>query len=167
VPGTADSVAAANAATDSAPATGTDTTTPVTTPQANPIVPGADRPGATQALSDPKTIAEVDTLIVAAARGITQIPTAIALPMIRRLEEHLDATNVEPLDQIASGLEELREELGKQQIDGNRVGRILIDLGNRTNAVGGNAQIAGSAAPRLTRLGELLTQGGQQLTRGR
>ncbi|CAA9319727.1 MAG: hypothetical protein AVDCRST_MAG11-1937 [uncultured Gemmatimonadaceae bacterium] len=136
---------------------------PVSTPQANPVVPGADRPNATAAVSDPVTLAEVDTVIVTASRGLTAIPVTIAVPLIQRLEDRLDATNVEPLDQIASELEELREELGKTPVDGRRVGTILLDLGNRTSAVGGNAQIAGAAAPKLTQLGELLVGAGRQL----
>ena len=139
--------------------------TPVATPQANPIVPGANRPNATAPVSDPVTLAEIDTVIITASRRITDIPPNIAIPLIQRLEDRLDATNVEPLDQIATQLEELREELAESPIDGNRVGRILVDLGNRTSDVAGNPQIAGAAAGRLTRLGELLTQAGQQLTR--
>ena len=148
---------------DTGTAVGGNASTPGATPQANPVVPGADRPGATQPVSDPVTLAEIDTVIITASRGITAIPTAIAIPLIQRLEDRLDATNVEPLDQIASEMEELREELGKSPIDRRRVGTILLDLGNRTSAVGGNPQIAGNAADRLTRLGELLTQAGRQL----
>ena len=149
--------------TDTAAAVAGQANTPASTPQANPIVPGADDPAAKQPVSDPVTVAQIDSVITTAGRDITQIPANIAVPLIQRLEDRLDATNIEPLDQIASGLEELREELGKSPVDGKRVGTILIDVGNRTNAVGGNAQIAGAAAPRLTQLGDLLVGAGRQL----
>ena len=148
---------------DTGTATAGQANSPVSTPQANPVVPGGDRPGATAAVSDSVTLAQVDTVIITASRGLTAIPANIAVPLIQRLEDRLDATDVEPLDQIATEMEELREELATTPIDGRRVGTILLDLGNRTNAVGGNAQIAGAMAPRLTELGDLLTAAGRQL----
>jgi hypothetical protein len=108
-------------------------------------------------------MAQVDTVIITASRGLTAIPTNIAIPLIQRLEERLDDTDVEPLDQIADGLEDLREELEKQPVDGKRVGTILIDVGNRTSAVGASQQIAGAGGPKITQLGELLTEAGRQL----
>ena len=159
--GNADSEAALRA--DTGTAVAGQANAPVSTPQANPVVPGADRPGATAPVSDAVTMAEVDTVIITASRGLTAIPANIAIPLLERLEKRLDATNVEPLDQIATELEELREELGKTPIDGRRVGTILLDVGNRTSAVGGNPQIAGAGAAKITQLGELLVQAGRQL----
>lgn len=147
---------------DTAAAVGGNASTNVATPQANPVAT-PDDPSATQPVSDPVTVAQIDTVILTAGRNITQIPTNIAVPLLQRLEERLDATKTPPLTQIADGLGDLRGELGKDKIDGKRVGSILLDLGNRTSAVGGNRQIAGAASDRLTQLGELLTQAGRQL----
>jgi hypothetical protein len=148
---------------DTAQAVGGNASSPVATPQDNPLADGANRPGATAPVSDATTMAQVDTVIITASRGLTAIPTNIAIPLIQRLEERLDDTDVEPLDQIADGLEDLREELEKQPVDGKRVGTILIDVGNRTSAVGASQQIAGAGGPKITQLGELLTEAGRQL----
>lgn len=126
--------------------------------QPAPIVGGDTTP-----LSDPSTVAALDSVVAAGDRGLTSLAPAVAIPLIQRLEDRLDASNIEALDEIATDLESLREELDDDTIDGPDVGDILTRLGQKTTAVAGNAQLAGAAAGTLQRLGQMLTQAGQQL----
>ena len=109
-------------------------------------------------------VADVDSVIAGAQTpgGITSIPPAVAVPIIQRIEDALDATNVEPLDEIAPDLESLREELGGD-VNGAEVGAILVRLGEKVTAF---APQAGVAQERLTTLGGALTTQGRALTGG-
>lgn len=107
-------------------------------------------------------VADVDSVIAGAqtSGGITSIPPAIAVPIIQRIEDALDATNVEPLDEIATDLESLREELGGD-VNGADVSAILVRLGEKVTAYAPQAPAA--AQERLTTLGTALTTQGRQL----
>ena len=110
-------------------------------------------------------VADVDTVIAGAQAqgGLTSIPPAVAVPIIQRIEDALDATNVEPLDQVAADLEALREELGGDA-NGAEIGAILVRMGERVTAYAPQAPAA--AQERLTTLGNALTTQGRQLTGG-
>ena len=109
-------------------------------------------------------VADVDSVIAGAQTpgGITSIPPAVAVPIIQRIEDALDATNVEALDEIATDLESLREELGGD-VNGAEVGAILVRLGDKVTAF---APQAGVAQERLTTLGGALTTQGRALAGG-
>ena len=109
-------------------------------------------------------VADTDSVIAGAQTpgGITSIPPAVAVPIIQRIEDALDATNVEPLDEIATDLEALREELGGD-VNGAEVGAILVRLGDKVTAY---APQSGAAQERLTTLGNALTTQGRALAGG-
>ena len=109
-------------------------------------------------------VADVDSVIAGAqtSGGITSIPPAVAVPIIQRIEDALDATNVEPLDEIATDLEALREELGGD-VNGADVSAILVRLGEKVTAY---APQSGAAQERLTTLGNALTTQGRALAGG-
>lgn len=110
-------------------------------------------------------VADTDSVIAGAqtSGGITSIPPAVAVPIIQRIEDALDATNVEALDEIATDLESLREELGGD-INGADVSAILVRLGEKVTAY---APQSGAAQERLTTLGNALTTQGRALAGGR
>lgn len=119
---------------------------------------------ATPAAGGSTLVTDVETVVTQGeGQGLTAIPVATALPIIQRIEDQLDATDAEPLDEIATDLEKLREALGKSSVQGTEVAGILRGLGQKTTAVAGNAQVAGAAAPMLTRLGTLLTTSADKL----
>lgn len=109
-------------------------------------------------------VADTDSVIAGAQApgGITSIPPAVAIPIIQRIEDALDATNVEPLDEIATDLESLREELAGD-VNAADVSAILVRLGEKVTAY---APQAGVAQERLTTLGGALTTQGRALGGG-
>lgn len=109
-------------------------------------------------------VADVDSVIAGAQTpgGITSLPPAVAVPIIQRIEDALDATNVEALDEIATDLEALREELGGD-VNAGEVSAILVRLGEKVTAY---APQAGIAQERLTTLGGALTTQGRALAGG-
>lgn len=109
-------------------------------------------------------VADTDSVIAGAqaAGGITSLAPAVAIPIIQRIEDALDATNVEPLDEIATDLESLREELGGD-VNAADVSAILVRLGEKVTAY---APQSGAAQERLTTLGNALTTQGRALAGG-
>ena len=81
-------------------------------------------------------VANVDSVLTAANQsgGLTGIAPAVAVPLIQRIEDMLDATDSEPLDQMATDLERLREQLGATQINGAELGTTLSSLADKVNA---------------------------------
>ncbi len=75
---------------------------------------------------------------------------------IARMEGNPDLAN------ITSNLEELRMELMAPQLDGPRVGELMMELGDQTMA----AAEGSAMAEQLNELGDMLSQAGQQLTGG-
>lgn len=104
-------------------------------------------------LADPSTAAQIDSIATAAGGGLTAIPPALAVSLIRSLEQKLDATEDPALDDIADELEKLREELGGD-INGGDVANILERLGPKVQAV---APRAGAAQAQLTAIASALT----------
>ena len=147
--GDADSIAAADSAAMAAPVAPADTMA---------MPPAAGDTAGTLA-------ADVDTVAAAAERGLTSLAPAVAIPIIQRIEDALDATNVEALDEMATDLESLREELDDDTIDGSEVGNILTRLGGKVTAYAPTAPEAVRA--KLTTLGASLTRHGRALTAGR
>lgn len=109
-------------------------------------------------------VADTDSVIAGAQTpgGITSLAPAVAVPIIQRIEDALDATNVEPLDEIATDLESLREELAGD-VNGGEIGEILVRLGEKVTAY---APQSGAAQDRLTTLGNALTTQGRALAGG-
>lgn len=94
-------------------------------------------------LADANTAAQIDSLAAAASNGITSLSPAVAVPLIRSLEEKLDASEDAALDDIADELEKLREELDGSKIEPPEIANILERLGPKVQQVaarGGAAQ---------------------------
>lgn len=121
-----------------------------TTPAMTDSMPG----GAVGSLADPSTTAQIDSIATAASGGLTSIAPAIAVPLIRSLEQKLDATEDPALDDIADELEKLREELEGGDINGGDIASILERLGPKVQAV---APRAGAAQSQLTAIANALT----------
>lgn len=111
----------------------------------------------------PEVLADVDSVTARGSVGLTGLAPAAAIAIIQRIEDRLDASNVEPLDVIATDLEKLREALGRQAIDAGEVSPILRRLHERTMAVANDPNLAGAAAPRLTQLGTMLLEAADRL----
>lgn len=95
-------------------------------------------------LADASTTAQLDSIATAAnGGGLTSLAPAVAVPLIRSLEEKLDATEDAALDDIADELEKLREELDGSKIEPPEIANILERLGPKVQQVaarGGAAQ---------------------------
>ena len=103
-------------------------------------------------------VANVDSVLTAAnaSGGLTGIAPAVAIPIIQRIEDMLDATDVEPLDQMATDLERLREQLGASTIDGAALGTTLASLAEKVNAYAPTAPSAVQGP--LQQVGAALTE---------
>lgn len=102
----------------------------------------AGRTGA-GSLADASTVAQIDSVATAANAGLTSLSPAVAVPLIRSLEEKLDASEDPALDDIADELEKLREELDGSKIEPPEIANILERLGPKVQQVaarGGAAQ---------------------------
>ena len=116
--------------------------------------------GTNMSLSDPSTGPQLDSVVTAARSGLTSLAPAVAVPLIRSLEDKLDNSNDPALTDIAKDLEKLREELSDDTVDGGDVANILERLGPKvTNA----ASKAGPAAETVRTLGQQLTSAATQL----
>jgi hypothetical protein len=94
-------------------------------------------------LADASTVAQIDSVATAANNGLTSLSPAVAVPLIRSLEEKLDASEDAALDDIADELEKLREELDGSKIEPPEIANILERLGPKVQQVaarGGAAQ---------------------------
>jgi hypothetical protein len=104
--------------------------------------------------------ADVDTVVTAAERGLTNLAPAVAVPLIERIERSLAGTGDASLGAVATDLGRLRTALGGGE--GN-IGEILTELGNKVTAYAPTAPEAVRA--RLTTLGTALTTQGGSLGR--
>jgi hypothetical protein len=113
-------------------------------------------------LSDPSTVAQLDSVASAARTGLTALPPAVAASLLSSFERKLSASNDPALTDIAKDLGELRAELTDQggQVDGEDVGEVLRKLGPKVTKV---ADRGGSASGTLRTIGEQLTAAGGQL----
>lgn len=90
--------------------------------------------------------------------GVTNIPVNAALSTIDGWIHRLDDQDFQRRDEIVSGLRELRTALQESPIDGSRVGGIMANLGDHTQAAGADANHA-----QVQRLGQLLQQSAERL----
>lgn len=118
--------------------------------------------GTNASLADANTSAQLDSVNTAARSGLTSLSPAVAIPLIRSLEDKLDNSNDPALTDIAKDLEKLREELDDDTVDGKDVGEILGRLGPKVTNVAGNA---GAASGTLRSIGEQLTAAARQLNK--
>lgn len=150
------------------PAAGTDSTAMAPAPAAGAPMAGdsagmmAPGTGTTTSasLGDPSTGAQLDSVATAARGGLTALAPSVAVPLIRSLEDKLDASNDPALTDIAKDLEKLREELADDTVDGGDVGEILERLGPKVTNV---AAKGGAAQGTLQAIGSELTKAATQL----
>lgn len=116
--------------------------------------------GSSAMLSDANTGAQIDSVVTAGRSGLTSLAPAVAVPLIRSLEDKLDNSNDPALTDIAKDLEKLREELEDDTPDGPDIASILERLGPKVTNAAGNA---GAMAGTLRELGQQLTQAATQL----
>ena len=116
--------------------------------------------GTNASLADANTSAQLDSVVTAGRSGLTSLAPAVAVPLIRSLEDKLDNSNDPALTDIAKDLEKLREELAEGTVDGGDVSEILERLGPKVTKVAANG---GAAAGTLRTLGGQLTTAARAL----
>ncbi len=119
---------------------------------------------ATNNLNDPSTVTQVDAVISAAEGGLTSLPATAAISAIDPIREKLHNSGNPALESIADDLDDLKDKLDDNPINGREVGTILSRVGPKVTTAS-SAPEAGAAAQRLSRLGTLLTQAGGRLGR--
>ena len=150
---------------DSAAAVASDTTAASVTPApadsgAGMMAPGTGA-GTTASLADASTVPQLDSVNTAAKAGLTSLAPAVAIPLIRSLEDKLDNSNDPALTDIAKDLEKLREELADDTVDAHDVGEIFRRLGPKVTAA---ASKGGAAQATLTSIGSEITKAGASAT---
>lgn len=149
--------------TEETAAVATDTMMATTTmPPADSGMMAPPTTGATvdSAAQDPTALLE--TTITAAEGGLTNVPAATALGVIRQWQTTLRGQNNPALTQIADDLGTLEQQLQANPINAKDVGGTLTKLGEQTTTAAASAQ--GAAGERVRRLGTLLSQAGSQLS---
>lgn len=115
-------------------------------------------------LSDANTVSQVDAVIAAAQGGLTKLSPKAAIDALDPLREKLHNSGEPTLEKIADDLDDLKDELDNDKIDGRKVGGILQKLGTNTTAASSGSS-AGAASAKLATLGKLLTTAGNSLAR--
>jgi predicted small secreted protein len=96
--------------------------------------------------------------------GVRQMPVSAAVSNINGWQKKLRNSDAQGASQIVSTLGELKNALQQSQIDGQRVGDLLSQLGEQTTQAADNVQ--GQQATQLKQLGSTLSKAGSQLTGG-
>ena len=105
--------------------------------------------------------ADLEATIEVLEGGVTAFSPSLALNNISSWITTLEEAGDPALADIADTLEELREQLREEEIDGNEVGEILSTLSEQTSEA---AAVAGvGVADQLSRLSDLLSGAAQQL----
>ncbi len=106
---------------------------------------------------------DFDSTTSALREGVRSIAIERAISEIDRWREKLEASGDPGLRPIFDDLTRLKELLAAETLDVEAIGRLLIDLGDRTQAVA----VSGTATPvadRLQLLSQLLTDEGRSIT---
>ena len=116
--------------------------------------------------------AEVAAVVDVLERGLTEIPLSKAINRIDDWKRKIEETERQDLLPIAAGLGELHQSLVGDNVDGVRIGAILVRLGEQTEAAADDVAPAtlGDTTEDLTknlkRLGSLLRHAGGALGGG-
>lgn len=102
--------------------------------------------------------AKLDDTLATLSGGLSALDPATALQRIEAWEVELQATGRPELGNIARDLAALRTELADGSLDGGKIGRLLLRLGQQTTTV------AGGGGGKLHTLAELLTKAGSVLS---
>ncbi len=115
-------------------------------------------------LTDANTVSQLDAVIAAAQAGLTKLSPAAAIAALDPLREKLHNSGDATLEKIADDLDDLKDELDNDKIDGRKVGDVLKKLGTSTTAAS-TSTAAGVASTKLSTLGKLLTTAGNTLAK--
>lgn len=91
--------------------------------------------------------------------GLTQLPLSKAVNRIDDWRREILATERDDLRPIADNLGKLHKALTGDGLDGRKIGRLLVTLGEQTEAADADERLQGS----LRRLGSLLRHAGSAL----
>ena len=116
-------------------------------------------PASTNNLNDPSTVTQLDAIISAAEGGLTSLSGAAAIAAIDPIREKLHNSGQPNLESIADDLDQLKDKLDDDKINGREVGTILSRVGPKVSTAGSGA----GAPPQLAKLGTLLTGAGSKL----
>lgn len=117
--------------------------------------PGTEGPAKNQSPDETATLLE---------GGVSALTPAAALPVVNGWINRLEAADFEGHEEIADYLEELRDQLQQNPVDGAEVGDLLVQLGTKTTAAATFA--TGADAIGLNRLGTVLSAAGGSLGGG-
>ena len=115
-----------------------------------------------QAANRSQQQADLNATLVAFEQDVTGLDPVMAVGNIDGWIKALRAADGQQLKGIADDLEELRSELQKSSIDGQKVGQLLNTLGEKTTQAASKADPA--LSPQLLQLGSLLLDAGKQLS---
>jgi hypothetical protein len=137
-------------------------TTPAGTVTDSGVAVGAGTgvgPAATNNLSDPSTVTQLDAIVSAAQGGLTKLSGSAAIAAIDPIREKLHNSGQPNLESIADDLDALKDKLDDEPIKGAEVGPILSRIGPKVTT----ASSAPGAPASLKTLGAALTKAGGTL----
>ncbi|HEV2121681.1 MAG TPA: hypothetical protein VGW38_02765, partial [Chloroflexota bacterium] len=117
-----------------------------------------------QAANRSQQQSDLNATLVAFEQDVTGLDPVMAVGNIDGWMRVLRETDDQQLHSIADDLEELKSELRKSSVDGQKVGQLLSTLGQKTTQAASKADPA--LSPQLLQLGDLLSDAGEQLTSG-
>lgn len=109
------------------------------------------------------TSEDVDSTTAALNGGVRRFAIERAVSEIDGWRRKLEASGDPGLQPVAGNLAELKELLTAEKLDAGAIGRLLTELGDRTQAVA----VSGTASPiadKLQLLSQLLTDEGRSVT---
>jgi hypothetical protein len=105
---------------------------------------------------------DFDSTTAMLREGVRQAAIERAISEVDGWQKKLEASGDPGLQPIASNLRELKELLAAEELDVEEVGRLLVELGDQTQAVA----VSGTASPvadKLQLLSRLLTDEGRTM----
>ena len=117
-----------------------------------------------QAANRSQQQADLNATLVAFERDVTGLDPVMAVGNIDGWIKALRESDEQGLGSIADDLEQLKSELQKESVDGQKVGELLNTLGEQTTQAASKADPA--LSPQLLQLGSLLSDAGGQLSGG-
>lgn len=105
---------------------------------------------------------DFDSTTAMLREGIRQVAIERAIAEVDGWQKKLEASNDPGLQPIARNLRELKELLAAEELDVEEIGRLLVELGDQTQAVA----VSGTASPvadKLQLLSRLLTDEGRTI----
>ncbi len=105
---------------------------------------------------------DFDSTTTMLREGVRQVAIERAISEVDGWQKKLEASGEPGLQPIAGNLRELKELLAAEELDVEEIGRLLVELGDQTQAVA----VSGTASPvadKLQLLSRLLTDEGRTM----